>query len=382
MMVDDRKKDDLELTQADRIVMDLYRKGTPPIEWDESDDAILALSREIHRGKSTAPANDGDEDAPADNVVSLAERRSLISRVIHSPATGFAMAASLLVGVFVGQGLPPLWEDVPPGQRGVGGEPAELTRGVKPTRNTGAPAVVPTVQPTVALSSDTLDALTQAMSGYKCANLEATMADSRSIAVTGFVSSPADLRKLSGTLSTMQGGVEVLNKAQIRAWPFCQSLQVLYRQGGATAAVEQLPAIRPHDHGASYLENENLIVEASATTQYDGYLYVDLIQHDGHVVHMLWTENQVGSRAAAGQRFLMGAQGQTFTVVAPFGTEMVMVVSSPVPLVKDARPQVEPAEAYLAKLKAGMDAVRGSDRRVVSNYHFIRTGPAGDPGRQ
>lgn len=370
MMVDDRKRDDLDLTQADRIVMDIYKKGTPPIEWDESDEAILALSREIHRDDSPIPANDVDEDIPADNVVSLAQRRSLISRVIHSPATGFAMAASLLVGVFVGQGLPPIWED----------GTTELTRGVKPMPNTGAP---PPVAPTVALSSETLDSLTQAMSGYKCANLEAKMADSRRIAVTGFVSSPADLRQLSGTLSRMQGGAEVLNQAQVRSWPFCQVLQALYRQGGASAAVEQLPAVRPHDHGALYFENESLVVEASATTQYDGYLYVDLIQHDGQVVHMLWTEEQVGGPAAAGQRFLMGSQGQTFTVVPPFGTEMVMVVSSPVPLIKEARPQVEQAEAYLKRLKEGMDAVHGSQskQRVVSNYHFIRTGPAGDaPG--
>ena len=125
-------------------------------------------------------------------------------------------------------------------------------------------------------------------------------------------------------------------------------------------------------------KGQGLVIEASASTAFAGYVYVDFVQHDGSVLHMMWTEQQVGRNAAAGQQFLLGTAGQTFTIVPPFGTEMLVVVSSPTPLFNAPRPQVEDAKTYLAELETALKkaTVPNAENQPVSNYHFITTGPA------
>ena len=48
--------DDDDLSAADKAVLRLYRDSKPPIEWDDSDDAILSLAQSVAR------TGDGEED--------------------------------------------------------------------------------------------------------------------------------------------------------------------------------------------------------------------------------------------------------------------------------------------------------------------------------
>ena len=126
-MAHDRRIDDQDLTEADRIIMGLYDQTREPIAWDESDDAIMAFAREIHAegppvADSDADSDAGDQEADGNVVPFGPRKRSFVSRIIHSPATGFAMAASLVIGVFVGQGINPYVDlGVAPGPQATGG---------------------------------------------------------------------------------------------------------------------------------------------------------------------------------------------------------------------------------------------------------------------
>ena len=325
-MAHDRRIDDQDLTEADRVVMGLYDQTREPIAWDESDDAILAFAREIHaEGPPAAETSaDGEEESDG-NVVQFGPRkRSFVNRIIHSPATGFAMAASLVVGVFVGQGINPYVDlGVSPGQQVVSGNGTELTRGLgtdpKPkTRGVEVGTATP-AGTTTAPHGTVLGAVAESLRGYDCADLSATVTAEKQIVVGGFVSTAQDLQRLTQRIDGLRRQADIVNRARVLGPPFCGALGVLARAGGVQASAERLPVVRPHDHGSRYTEGQRLVIEASASTSFAGYIYVDFVQHDGSVLHMMWSEDQVGRSAAAGQQFLLGTSGQTFTIVPPFG---------------------------------------------------------------
>ena len=367
--------------------MGLYEKTREPIAWDESDDAILSFAREIHAegppaAESSSDSAESDQEADGNVVAFGPRKRSFVSRVIHSPATGFAMAASLVIGVFVGQGINPYVDlGVAPSPQAVRGGDTELTRGLgtQPKPKMRGLEVGPAdPAKTTAPQSGTLDALAEAFQGYDCASLSATVTAQKQIVVGGFVSSAQDLQSLGQRLSAVKRQADIINRARVLGPPFCQALGVLTSAGGVQASAERLPVVRPHDHGSRYTEGQRLVIEASASTAFAGYVYVDFVQHDGSVLHMMWTEQQLGRNAAAGQQFLLGTTGPTFTIVPPFGTEMLVVVSSPTRLFTAPRPQVEDAKTYLAELETALKkaTIPNAAHQPVSNYHFITTGPA------
>ena len=117
-------------------------------------------------------------------------------------------------------------------------------------------------------------------------------------------------------------------------------------------------------------------MEATATTLFSGYLYVDMIQKDGTVVHLRPIALAQAGKVKAGERVVIGREGQKFTVAPPFGTDMLVVISSPEPLYDTARPQVGKAADYFSALRAALakTEARAGSAPVVSNHFFLKTG--------
>lgn len=365
-----RERDDDDLTEADREVMRLYENESKPADWDESDDAILAFSREIRAGKAPAA-----ESEPESTVVPFAPRgkRSFIHQVIHSPATGFAMAACLMIGVFAGQGIIPFVDlGVAPGYDTVVDDNKRLQRELNQTQTQLTRSLAGSAATSGAPAEGTIMQLTQALSGFDCASLSATLSKDMKITVSGYVASDADLKQLGDKLAGFQRTADVVNQATVAGQPACAMLDLLQQKTGATADPRTLPVVQPFAHGPQFAADEKLVVEAGATTLFDGYLYVDFVQHDGTVLHMLPGPDRAGNAVKAGERVLLGNGTQEYTIAPPYGTEMLVVISSPTPLFKEARPQVEKADAYLAALRTALD---GAGKQVVSNHAFVTTGP-------
>jgi len=368
-----RERDDDDLTEADREVMRLYEKESGSIDWDESDDAILALSREIHAGKAPA-AEQAAEGEQGSTVVPFAPRkRSFMHQVIHSPATGFAMAACLMIGVFAGQGIIPFVDlGVAPGYDKVVEDNKRLQSELNQTQTQLTRSLAGSAATGTAPATGTIMQLTQALSGFDCASLAATLSKDMKITVSGYVASDADLKQLGEKLAGFARTAEIVNQATVAGRPACAMLELLQQKTAAQADARTLPVVRPFGHGPEYAAEEKLVVEAEATSRFDGYLYVDFVQHDGTVLHMLPGPDRVGNTVKAGERVLLGNGPQEYTIAPPYGTEMLVVISSPTPLFKQARPQVEKADAYLAALRTALD---GAGKDVVSNYAFVTTGP-------
>ena len=373
--MNDNERDDEVLTPADQAIRDLYEASKEPIAWDESDDAVLKLAREAVAGRSGASDNQEGAAEPAadDNVVAFPPRKSLISRVIHSPAVGFSMAASLMIGVFAGQGLTPYMDlGVSPGYREVVDENKKLREAL-----TQPPAMrTRSLDPGAAAPVSDVTAIAKALQGFDCSTLTATLSKDLRIVISGHVANDADLARLQEHLAPLSGLGTVENKAMVLGRPFCQSLEILQAKAAAGVDPRALPAVAPYNHGAFYRENESLVVEATATTLFSGYLYVDMIQKDGTVVHLRPIALAQAGKVKAGERVVIGREGQKFTVAPPFGTDMLVVISSPEPLYDTARPQVGKAADYFSALRAALakTEARAGSAPVVSNHFFLKTG--------
>ena len=96
-----------DLTEADKAVLRLYEDSKSPIEWDESDDAVLSFARSIHE---PAEESEPDEAPQTEDSTVVPLRRPQAKppiSVFRAPLAGLAIAATLLIGVVVGQSVSP-----------------------------------------------------------------------------------------------------------------------------------------------------------------------------------------------------------------------------------------------------------------------------------
>lgn len=388
---------DEDLSEADLLILELYEKSAEPEAWDESDDAILAMAHSIHeddtgrarpaaksvREGETPPPEAGEtndveeEDDGQSNVVTFARRKPAASSwsVLRSPLAGFAVAASLMIGVISGQGLMPYLDlGVAPG----GWDSTSGTPGSGETSGTRSIRIYDAGQEpeaTPAALQVKLDQLHGLLGGYSCANLSVTLTARDQISVAGVVSSVEQLERLRSELSELTEVQDIEQSVLVHGWPICRALEVLGQRTIADGSGARGPLVFPRDHAAIYQGGEALVIEALARQHYQGYLYVDFLQNDGQVVHLLPYEGRADNLIKPGHRVVLGDKGQRYEVGAPYGTDMLVAIVSPMPLFNELRPQVEPADAYFDALDQALEqaVAQGYSQDLFSGYSFIKT---------
>lgn len=375
-----------ELDEADKVLLELYDRGKKPIPWDETDDTILNFARKASTANDDRPTTVPDLGEPetplGDNVVRFPMNR-IVRRVFATPAAGWAVAASIMVGVFVGQGITPYVDlgvgpDVPglliENER-LSGEVSDAQgrimrlsqefseTGIQFTDEGDQPQPAPE---TAVLPAPGIAELGRVLNEFECSALSATVRQGSSLVIQGHVASADDMNRLFNVLVPYTEVARVSNRAQIYAWPHCEAVEILEELTLANTASAGSPSIRPFEHGSSYLEGESVVIEAVAGAA-AGYLYVDFLQNDGTVVHLL-----SGTRVDPGDRLRLGEGELHFTVSPPFGEEMLFVFQSAEPLFTTNRPQGEEAATYLPALRG---ALQGGRQTMLSGFTFLTTGP-------
>ena len=119
------------------------------------------------------------------------------------------------------------------------------------------------------------------------------------------------------------------------------------------------------------------MIRATSSRLYDGYLYIDFIDKQGSVYHLFPTTQRPDNSVFAGQEITVGGgpggnPGElALTISPPFGTDMIIAISSPEPLFPEPREFEEPASTYLQVLSEALTAVSGGSEQPVASYVFI-----------
>jgi hypothetical protein len=201
------------------------------------------------------------------------------------------------------------------------------------------------------------------------------------VRLSGVVSTDDDVAS-AADLAHLRDVSKVSSSLQVVPWPFCEVINAVQTTIGPAPA-QGAPAIDGDHPDMVWKDGDRLVLDVAMTSLFDGYLYVDFIDDDGTVAHMLPNPRHADNKLKAGQSVKLGAAAgdknskeQAYEISAPFGKRMIIASASRKPLFNQARDQVETAATYFAALRAAFDRARSGDKSelaAVSVYRFITT---------
>jgi serine/threonine protein kinase len=265
---------------------------------------------------------------------------------------GAGLVAAIVVLPFA---LRPLWTQSPAGQT-VGPPPASsATSGTQPLPASPPSAAVPAPAPAPA-PAPSLQAVSAALAGVPCSALVPAI-DGHALRVQGYLARSVGQAHLKNTLAALPGVTRVDLALREVDDGQCALMRVLgpYWVGQHMAnGTPSGASIRLNRGGGKagnstdMKEGDTLMVDVT-TPNYESYLAVDYFVLDGHVVHLLPNAAEPENQAPPRYTATVGSL-DNWMIGAPFGTEMLVLLATPVPLFGGLRPDSEAAPAYLQSL--------------------------------
>lgn len=219
----------------------------------------------------------------------------------------------------------------------------------------------------------------QQIAGFPCADLAATVGEDGTTRVAGYVSRTEDQAAVKDRVSAVKGVRDAQFDVQLRIWPHCDVVRIVKPLYARNHDLKMGLSVTPTTgHTERFLKDERVtakLVQGSTA----GYLYVDYFTVNGQVAHMypnaLETDHGL---VQPGQQFDVGAGAQSWTVDAPYGQELILVISSPTPLYPPEQgppDMVESAKDYLPRLEQMLKAHTDANA-MAADYMFMQTEPA------
>jgi hypothetical protein len=249
-----------------------------------------------------------------------------------------------------------------------------------PVVNTPAPAPLPSeaVQaPAAPVPAPTPAAVAAVLARIPCAALVGTV-DGHAITVRGLLATPPGPAGLKDQLAAMPGVADVhLDVGNVER-DKCPVLSTLgpywsaYRRAGGGAAIRLAGG---HGADARLTEGDSLMVDVT-TPAAESYIAVDYYSLDGSVTHLLPNARARDNRAPPNYTATVGSLGE-WGIGKPFGSELVVLMTTPAPLFDALRPVSEPAAGYLAEIAKRLDTIRAADGegKVAVEFLQIHTSP-------
>jgi serine/threonine-protein kinase len=199
------------------------------------------------------------------------------------------------------------------------------------------------------------------------------------VRLSGVVPTQDDYRRIDTDVAKLRRVAKFTNDIQVIEWPFCEAVVTASRSASPLSA-EAGPRLSVDRPDFVFHDGESIVFNVSAG-QSDGFLYVDLIDHDGNVIHMMPTPKKPENAVEAGAVVTIGAvRGQqkpgepVYVVGPPFGRNLLMVTQSAKPLFDKPRKQVDVAADYFDTLRAAIDAhAKDGVGKPLIIYQFMDT---------
>jgi len=212
--------------------------------------------------------------------------------------------------------------------------------------------------------------------GYVAPEVVTTANGAVSLTLTGVAGRPEAVRRIEDSVAGLAGLSGVVNRMHVYAPPFCRVLAELRGFQGAAGT----PELRLNQANGTYRDGERLILEVQARMAGAQYLYVDYIDGDGAVAHLLPNEAAGDNRVQAGDSRVLGdgPEGTSFRVyraAPPYGDNLLLAVASSTELFDGLRPEVEPLAKYLPRLQAALAEAQESGAQTAVGRIFFTTEP-------
>ena len=175
----------------------------------------------------------------------------------------------------------------------------------------------------------------------------------------GHVQSAEDRARLVANAGTLGEFDEVDVDVDVLPWPQCAVAATLASNGTLSTSVP--PGIQLADGRTSFQPGDNLVIDVAIPSTDVGYLYVDLVDVDGEVLHLLPEPAQPNNIVSPGDTVRIGTTSvrpdpleRQWSLARPVGRKMIVVLATSVPLFADVRPPRQSLDAYLADLEESL----------------------------
>lgn len=211
--------------------------------------------------------------------------------------------------------------------------------------------------------------------------MTSAVGDDGTVQLEGLVASAEELATLRRAVANIPD-LRVSNRVAVYRPPQCEAASLL--KSTAASVNEPIgPQLRFNHANRVYKGDDILMVDAAATSQFAGYLYVDYFDAEGQVVHMLPTPLHLKNSMNGGESVTLGAPKEggptgerVYEISEPFGPALVTAISSPRPLFPPRAQEMESAKTYLAALSRALKSAAATpDGAVVASYALIKTVP-------
>jgi len=317
------------------------------------------LSRTQWRALREAMAFDREKRTP--NVMRFLEDMGVERRATPPwlPATAGGLAVAVVavgVGYLMWRPREPGPVSPPAAQVAESPAPATKAEAPAPAPKAVAPAPAPTAAPAPAPTIAPADAVRQLVAGLPCSMLSASTHDS-AVSVQGYVTGHVGVDGLRKQLAAVPGIQQVDMRVQPLADDKCGVVKLLGPYWSGSRHDGLVSSIHTRNNNTQLIEGSPLVVDVATPAQ-DSYVYVDYYVVDGNVAHLVPSAQVKGNQAPASYKATIGGGGN-WVVSKPFGTEMVVLVTTPVPLFDGLRPEFESRQAYLDAMERQLQQIAG-----------------------
>jgi serine/threonine protein kinase len=234
-----------------------------------------------------------------------------------------------------------------------------LYRHIAPTPEPPSNRIVHTVdKPDLAAIRTQVETL---LTGLKCASARTHLTDDGTLSLEGFVSRAEDLTRIRSAVTKMAGNAKIQTDLSVQPEPFCEILRILQPLQPFGMPAGAAPRLEFNNADQRYRTGEKLVVTASMGRAFEGYLYVDYIDSDGSVVHLLPSSRQTQNHMLPGQAIVLGSLDTTdvagdfvYEIQPPLGPGMVIAFASRQRLLEAPRSHVETIGEYTPILQAAL----------------------------
>ena len=176
---------------------------------------------------------------------------------------------------------------------------------------------------------------------------------------------------------------DVVAPLQVLPWPLCEAASLVGAMAQTTDPAAR-PVLQSNQPNFLFHDGDQIVLTVTQSPRFDGFLYVDYVDPDGSVLHMLPAPRQPDNAANAGDTITVGeaasetnSKGQVFKISPPFGTQIIVALATKRPLFAAPRPRSEPAADYFAALRKALDAQAQDGSDATSSYALLQTLPKG-----
>jgi hypothetical protein len=153
----------------------------------------------------------------------------------------------------------------------------------------------------------------------------------------------------------------------------CEVIQSFAPHWARNQEAGRSTAITMRGRRTELTEGDSLVMEVK-TPGYQSYVHVDYYSLDGNVVHLVPSRRIQAHQAPPNYAATIGTLSG-WTIAKPFGTELIVLLITPVPLFDSLRPDAEARSGYLPAVEQRLRqiAAEHGPERITADFVQITT---------